>query len=111
MTPDEIESVGNAMTKMAEMKLIRTAEVRQQYQCQVCKQWGEWGNGHGAFERVVGNGYRAYEIDFIVCSEECRKPENLKEPFIAWLSSHEGWGKKRAENNFNETIKRLHDRD
>lgn len=105
MTPDETESTLNTLQGMAKMKLIRTAEVRNQYRCQVCGEWDEWSDSHGAFERLVGTGYRAYEIDFITCSDKCRQPENLKEPFITWLSSHLGWGKVRATKNYNQTIK------
>lgn len=107
MIQDELNSIGKTLHMMADMKLIRTAEIRKQYRCMVCGCWDEWTEHHGAFERIVGSGYAAYDIEFVVCSDKCRKPENLKEPFIAWLMKYPGFGKVKATKNYLQTIKLL----
>ena len=83
------------------MEIVR--EARKQYKCGVCGNYSHWTENHRYAERLVGSGYNGYEISFVICSKECH--DKSKEPFVNWLKKYQGWGKKKASDNWEETIK------
>lgn len=48
------------------------------HRCDVCNQGFNWSEESSYYERGVGEGYRAYEIQFIICSNECRESPELE---------------------------------
>lgn len=75
---------------------------RRLHTCNVCDSISSWTDGHRYVERMVGKGYRGYEVQFVTCSDDCRKSNEYKEKYIKWLGSKECWSKKSAEENFDQ---------
>jgi hypothetical protein len=75
---------------------------RQIHKCNVCGSESLWTADHGHIERGVGTGFAAYEIAFIICSQECR--EKTRPFFISWLSAFDGWTKKKATENYDKFV-------
>lgn len=75
------------------------------YKCNVCGHEDRWTESHRYIERPVSGQYEVqqYEIQFISCSDECRKVQ--REKFINWLSHYPGWNKIKSAKNYDMTFK------
>lgn len=78
-------------------------DTRKQHRCNVCGCWSHWTKEHGYFQFCVNpHSMAGYEVQFIVCSEQCRS--NIRKPIIEFLQKLPGYGKTKALKIFNNEV-------